>query len=103
MVGLIFLSKIFFTDFSDFKIRPVLVVKESELDYFCFPLTTNLDRKGLMIDSGDLIFGNLKSKSVVIIPKILTLHRDVFIKHIATLNNNKLMEIKEDFCKEFGC
>ncbi len=38
MVGGIYLAKIYFTDLSDFKIRPVLVLKQNQL--FCIETFT---------------------------------------------------------------
>jgi hypothetical protein len=42
MVGDIYLAKIFFTDLSEYKIRPVLVIKEMGRDCICLQLTSNL-------------------------------------------------------------
>jgi hypothetical protein len=39
------LVKVYFTDLSDFKIRPVLFYKKIGNDYLFLPLTTNLKRK----------------------------------------------------------
>jgi hypothetical protein len=46
MVGRIYLAKIYFTDLSEYKIRPVLVLRVYGEDCLCLPLTSNLRNSG---------------------------------------------------------
>ena len=78
MVGGIYLAKIYFTDLSDYKIRPVLVIKEMGDDCLCLQLTSQLKNKEIIIDNSDLIAGKIKKESLVVEPKNFTLHT----KHI---------------------
>ncbi len=46
MVGRLYISKVYFTDLSEFKIRPILIVREFlKEDVLYLPLTTNLDAR----------------------------------------------------------
>lgn len=103
MVGKIYLAKIYFTDLSKYKIRPILVIKQFSEDCICLQLTTQLKNKQLIITNNDLISGNLKKESLIVVPKNFTLHKSMLFKNIATINNNKLIDIFNIFCKELGC
>jgi len=103
MVGRIYLAKIYFTDLSEYKIRPVVVIREYGDDSVCLPLTSNLEHDGIVVDSDDLGEGYLKKESKVIFPKCFTLHRSILIKHIATVKAKKLSAIHDEFCKKMGC
>ncbi len=103
MVKNIYLAKIYFTDLKSYKIRPVLVIKEIENDAICLPLTTNLSQKGIILTNKDLLEGNLKKDSIVIVPKNFTLHKSILIKKIATINDNKFQEVVDIFCHKINC
>ena len=57
MVGRIYLAKIYFTDLSEYKIRPVLVLRVYGEDCLCLPLTSNLKREGFLLGANDLADG----------------------------------------------
>ncbi len=62
MVGKIFLAKIHFTDMTDFKERPILLIhKYRDEDFLFLPLTTNTKLPGVLISSADLSSGFLKN------------------------------------------
>jgi mRNA interferase MazF len=104
MVGNIYLAKIYFTDLSDYKIRPVLVVKElDQEDVICLPISTKIKENRIVISNDDLIDGRLLKESVVIVPKNFTLNKKIFVKYIGKISKKKLKEILEKFCKEIGC
>jgi len=103
MVGKIYLSKIYFTDLSEYKIRPVLVIKELGDDCICLPLTTKTNKNGIIINSNDLENGELKKQSLIIIPKNFTLHKSILFKYLATIKSDKLNTIFVAFCHELGC
>lgn len=100
MVGEIYLAKIYFTDLSEYKIRPVLVIKEMEEDCICLQLTSQLKNSKLVISNNDLASGNLKKESLVVVPKNFTLHKSILFKYIATVSENKFKEIYKIFCTE---
>ena len=103
MVKSIYLAKIYFTDLKDYKIRPILVIKEIENDCICLPLTTNLAQKGIVLTNNDLTEGILRKDLVVIVPKNFTLHKSIFLKYIGKIKEKKFKEIIEIFCKKIDC
>ena len=96
-------GKIYFTDFSSYKIRLVLVIKQLGDDYICLQLTSKSKSDRITIDNDNLLSGEIKLKSFVVIPKNFTIHRDLLFKKIATVNDKKVSEIFNHFCIEIGC
>ena len=103
MVGDIYLAKIYFTDLSAYKLRPVLVIKELDDDCMCLQLTTQTKTGRLTIGQQDLVKGGLKKESFVIVPKNFTLHKSIFVKYLATLNLELTGKITREFCLAMGC
>ena len=103
MVGEIHLAKIYFTDLSDYKIRPVLVIKQLGDDCICLQLTTQVKNQKLTILNSDLKDGELKKDSLIVVPKNFTLHKSILFKYLGTINNIKQQEIFTIFCEEIGC
>jgi len=104
MVKQIVLAKIYFTDLSSFKLRPILLIKKyRDEDFLFLPLTTNLKIDGIKITSRDLSRGKLKAPSIVIHPKIHTIHKSLFIKTIGELKTDIFNKILKEVCDELGC
>ncbi len=103
MVGTIYLAKIYFTDLSAYKIRPVLVLKELGDDCICLQLTAQYKNEKIIISSKDLDAGELKKESMIVVPKNFTLHKTILFKYLGTIKEKKLSEIFELFCREIGC
>ena len=103
MVKGIYLAKIYFTDLSEYKIRPVLVIKELDEDCICLQLTSNLDNSGIVVNSNDIARGYLKKESLVVVPTNFTLHKSILFKYIATIKDKKFSEIYTLFCKKIDC
>jgi len=103
MVGEIYLAKIYFTDFSRYKIRPVLIIKQLGDDCICLQLTYKSKSDRVTIDNDNLLIGKIKRKSFVVIPKNFTMHRDLLFKKIATVNDKKISKISDNFCIAIGC
>ena len=104
MVGEIFLAEIFFTDLSESKIRPVLIMKELDKeDIICLQLSTQFKDDRIVITNNDLIEGILKKNSVVVVPKNFTLNKKLLLRKIGKMKNEKFNEIFKKFCKEIGC
>ncbi|MEA3383323.1 MAG: type II toxin-antitoxin system PemK/MazF family toxin [Campylobacterota bacterium] len=103
MVGEIHLARIYFTDLSEYKIRPVLVIKLLGDDCICLQLTTQFKNKRLTLSNDDLQDGFLKKDSLVVVPKNFTLHKSILFKYLGTLKNIKQKEIFKVFCEEIGC
>lgn len=103
MVGKIYLAKIYFTDLSDYKIRPVLVIKELGEDCICLQLTSQYHDNRLVVSNKDFLDGSLKKDSLIVVPKNFTLHKSILFKYLATLNETKQKSIFEIFCQQIGC
>ena len=103
MVGDIYLAKIYFTDLSEYKIRPVLIIKELKDDCICLQLTSQMNEDSILLQNNDLSNGKLKKDSVLVIPKNFTLHKSILIKYIASVKQNKLKIIFNNFCNKIGC
>ena len=87
MVGEIHLAKIYFTDASDAKIRPVLLLRANSFsDVIYLPLTTNMLIKGVSIDNDQLTDGYLPKTSIVVYEKPGVIAATLLIKKIRTLN-----------------
>lgn len=103
MVGNIYLAKIYFTDLSKYKIRPVLVIKEMNEDCICLQLTSQMKDKRILITNNELSEGHLIKDSMVVVPKNFTLHKTILIKKIGKVNKALLNTIFRQFCDEIGC
>jgi len=103
MVKQIFLAKIYFTDLSEYKIRPVIVIKMLDDDCICLQLTTQLHHNGILLNKNELVKGNLKKSSMIIIPKNFTLHKSILFKYLATVSDEKFNNIYLEFCKKLEC
>ena len=106
MVGSIYFIDMPYSDFKQFKARPVLVFKVIDKnDLLVLPLTTNLEREGIVITKKDIKEGFLKKDSVVIIPKLTAIDQSLISaqRHIATLKENTFKTVLKEICVNFGC
>ncbi|CAM3609561.1 type II toxin-antitoxin system PemK/MazF family toxin [Arcobacter aquimarinus] len=103
MVGQIHLAKIYFMDLSEYKIRPVLVIKNLDDDCICLQLTTQYYDDNMIISNYDLIDGKLKKDFLIIVPKNFTLHKSILFKYLGTINAEKQKKIFKIFCEKIGC
>jgi len=71
MVGDIYFIEMPYSNFRQFKGRPVLLFKVIDNnDMLILPLTTNLQRDGVVINNNDIEKGSLKKESVVIVREL---------------------------------
>ncbi len=103
MVGDICLSKIYFTDLSEYKIRPVLVIKELDEDCICLQLTSQIKDTKIRLTNNDLTKVKLQKDSLVVVPKNFTLHKSILFKYVASVKKEILVKIFQEFCSEIGC
>jgi hypothetical protein len=105
MVGKIYFTEIVYTNFKESKGRPIILIKELENDYLFLPLTSNLNKNGILINNEDLSDGLLRKKSVIAIPKISAIDKNLIndAKYLATIKDNKFKEIISKICNSFGC
>ena len=106
MVGSIYFIEMPYSDFKQFKGRPVLVFSVIDKNnVLVLPLTTNLHRDGIVISNDDIQRGSLKKKSVVIVPKITAIDSLLISdnNHIATLKNKTFEKVLKEICQKLKC
>lgn len=106
MVGGIYFIEMPYSDFKQFKGRPVLVFRMIDKnDVLVLPLTTNLHREGIVITNDDIETGSLKKESVVVVPKITAIDMSLILDNnsIATLKNKTFEKILKEICHKFEC
>jgi mRNA-degrading endonuclease toxin of MazEF toxin-antitoxin module len=106
MVGSIYFIQMPYSDFKEFKGRPVLVFRQiDKSDVLVLPLTTNLKRDGIIISNKDIEKGSLKKESVVIVPKITAIDLELISssREIATLKEKTFQKVLQEICNKFEC
>ena len=106
MVGHIYFITMPYSDFKNTKARPVLVFKAIDKnDVLILPLTSNLQRDGIIITNNDIKEGTLKKDSVVIVPKLTAIDANLIIgsRFIASLKEDSFTKIKNELCLKLGC
>ena len=106
MVGSIYFIEMPYSNFRDFKGRPVLVFREiDKSDVLVLPLTTNLNREGIVISNKDIEKGSLKKESVVIVPKITAIDSSLIGESnlIATVKEKTFKKVLHEICNRFEC
>jgi CDP-6-deoxy-D-xylo-4-hexulose-3-dehydrase len=97
-----------FTDLKGSKIRPALIIGESEIsegDYIVAYITTEVDRYSwsefaVPFSEKDLSKGVLKYKSVIRVDKTILVHKDQFLREkVAFLTKEKLDEVLRTWIK----
>ena len=106
MVGSIYFIEMPYSNFREFKGRPVLVFKMVDKnDLLVLPLTTNLRRDGIIITKDDLKKGSIKKDSVVIVPKLTAIDSSLIVEEnfIARLKTKSFGKIAKEICLRFEC
>jgi len=104
MVGKIFIAKIYFTDFSTYKYRPVVLIKEYQKEDFLYlPVTSNLSLSGIKINNDFLESGTLIKESLIIVSKIGIIHKSLLTKEVGKLKKESFKSIMKTVCKDLGC
>jgi len=106
MVGGIYFIRMPYSDFKEFKGRPILVFKVLDKnDLLVLPLTTNLKRDGIIITKDDLKKGSIKKSSVVIVPKLTAIDTSLIQENqfIAKLKTKSFNRILKEICIRFEC
>lgn len=106
MVGNIYFIEMPYSDFRQFKGRPILVFRMIDKnDLLILPLTTNLRRDGIVISNQDIEEGSLKKESVVIIPKITAIDQSLISnkKFIAKIKDAVMGKILTQMCIKLEC
>jgi len=106
MVGSIYFIQMPYSDFTEFKGRPVLVFQQIDKnDVLVLPLTTNLAREGVCITQQDILDGTLKKESVIIVPKITAMDASLLnnARKIATLKKKSFVKVAKQMCEKLSC
>lgn len=106
MVGHIYFISMPYSNFTKAKARPVLVYQDIDKDDFLvLPLTSNLQREGIIITVDDIQDGTLKKDSVVIVPKLTAVDSSLLkgSHFIASLKKSSFTKVKNELCKKLAC
>ncbi len=106
MVGSIYYILMPYSDFTKAKGRPVLVLQEIDKnDFLILPLTSNLQRDGIVISNEDICDGHLKKDSVIVVPKLTAVDSSLIkgSRFIATLKEESFLKVKKRLCKKLEC
>lgn len=86
-----------FTDMSQSKLRPVLVISnqsynKTSFDFICCGITSNSNNKknSILLENRDLKNGIIVKKSRIKFDSIFTLRKDLRVKKIGQINPKKL-------------
>lgn len=103
----IFLAPFPYSDLSEIKQRPVLVLSCKEYliknqDFLCCILTSSKKNfyRGIKIENSDLEIGKLQFETVAIPSKIFSLHKKSVIKKIGKASKSKTKEITNKILEE---
>ena len=96
--GEILLIPVPFSDLSSVKRRPVLVISNTSYnrtnsDMIVVSITSNLQQHGIVIESKDLLAGELPKKSLVRYDKIYTLEQCIVIKQLGIISESILKNV----------
>ena len=106
MVGGIYYITMPYSNFTKAKGRPVLLFQNiSKDDVLVLPLTSNLQREGIVITNEDIKDGSLKKESVVIVPKLTAVDSSLILgsRFIASLKNESFSKIQKELCLQLKC
>ena len=101
MVGDIYFAKIYFTDGEEYKLRPILIIKENSFgDVIYIPFTTNSNNKnGFKIDNSFLENGVFRKESYLILDKTCTIQKSLLERKIAKLQVDILANVMKEYCE----
>jgi len=102
--GEIVLIPVPFSDLSSIKKRPVLVISNSShnsanRDMIVVAITSNLKQGGIVIDTKDLLTGELPKTSLIRPDKIYTLEQHIVIKQIGIISEAVLKNVINEIYK----
>jgi len=101
MVGSIYLAKIYFTNGTEYKLRPILIVQKNSFgDLIYIPFSTNASSPYALEFCDDFLQdGTFRKQSYLILDKTCTITPNLMTKQIATIKVNRLQEIVKHYCE----
>jgi mRNA interferase MazF len=99
--GEIVLIPVPFSDLSLVKRRPVLVISYmshncTNNDMIVVAITSNLQQNGIVIETKDLLAGELPRKSLIRCDKIYTLEQRIVIKQLGIVSESVMKKVISD-------
>jgi len=99
--GEIVLIPVPFSDLTSVKRRPVLVISNKSYnctnnDMIVVAITSNLQQNGIIIETKDLLVGELPKKSLIRYDKIYNLEQRIVIKQIGMVSESILKHVISD-------
>ncbi len=95
-----------FSDLTEIKQRPVLVISKNNYnlkneDIITCGITSNLrdSSHSVIIGEEELLSGKIPSKSRIKVDKIFTLEQGIVRKKLAKINKNTFQKVKEEYSK----
>lgn len=91
-----------FSDLSNVKRRPVLILSEGECsNLITCGITSNLKNKqsSILIEKSNLSEGAVPVKSLIKVDKLFTLEKSIVIKKIGRVNKEIFDKVKKEFIK----
>ncbi len=100
MVGDIYLAKIYFTSGENYKLRPILIIKQNSFgDVIYIPFTTHTQNQNAFTFTNNFLKnGEFKKQSYLIVDKTCTLQKKLLTKKIATIKNEILEDVLNRYC-----
>ncbi len=94
----IILVKFPFTNLTNFKLRPALIIWEYKQDYIILAISSNKNNGiNYEIDNNDLESGELLIKSYIKLNKITSIEKSIIFSKIATVEKKFLNKVKDKF------
>lgn len=105
-VGNVVIVKYPFTDGTQAKPRPALIVTEPDGygDVLLMPITTQLQGQHVLpIHSADFVHGSLPQPSGLKVSKLAPLHSSLCEQAIARIRPELLAQVRQHLCPRLGC
>ena len=98
-----------FTDLSQTKRRPVLVLSggkhnQASKDFICCGVTSNLGnrRNSVLLDPSELVEGSIPTRSKIKFDKVFTLEQSLILKSLGKVSPNKLAQVTKGLISLLG-
>ena len=103
MVGRVCLAKIIYTDISDSKIRPILIIRKNSFDdYIYIPITSqNENQEILEINNTHFESGFIKKTSYLILDKLCAISSDLLDREIGKVTDDYFEIVLKKYCQNF--
>ncbi|HMT12542.1 MAG TPA: type II toxin-antitoxin system PemK/MazF family toxin [Ignavibacteria bacterium] len=97
-VGDVILVKFPFSDLTDFKLRPaVIIIDDQNNDHILCQITSKdySDKNAIQVNPADFLEGSLEKISYVRPLKLFTANETIFHRKLCTISSGKLQNIKD--------